>query len=396
MNKRKISSGGGNKLLQVVPSIAKEAGGVACYARDLCENLSLCGANGYFLTTSRSCAEELPINAPGFSIERVETDSRIFALAGASAVPRRAGEILSRGDVSVVHTHGLWRLAEHGAVKRARLAGVPYVISPHGMLEAWALNYGRNKKRVARLLFQNSDLRGATAFHVTCDDELRSLRDAGFSQPAAIVPPGVEIPDVVNPKKERRDGKRTALFLSRVHPKKGLIRLLQIWAKIRPVDWELVIAGNDEGGHRAELEKIVESLSLRDVVRFTGPVFDADKEALFQEADFFVLPTYSENFGIVVAEALVRKVPVLTTTGTPWSELNEADCGWCVGLEDEAVEEAMRMIFQLSDETLVRMRARGREHIIENYSWPVLAEKMVEFYRWVAGDAERPDFVRLD
>lgn len=380
------------QILQVLASISKESGGVAFFIKDLCDNLAKIGASGSILTTSRGDVEELSI-AANFPIEHVVAQGRMGAVLGALATLSRARQILARKEVSVVHSHGLWLLSEHFAVKQAKAAGVPYMISPHGMLEEWALNHGRLKKKIARNLFQDADLRGAAAFHVTCQDELTSLRKAGFLQPAAVIPPGVEVPELLSRSKRNANEKRTALFLSRVHPKKGLVRLLQIWAAILPKDWQLVIAGNDDGGHRAELEKIVLDLCLGNVVSFTGPVFDEEKERLFAEADVFLLPTFSENFGIVVAEALVRGVPVLTTTGTPWQELNDVKCGWCVGLEDQEVETALRMILKLPDETLVEMGLRGREHIIENYSWPVLASRMLEFYQWVAHQADRPDFV---
>lgn len=380
------------QILQVLASISKESGGVAYFIKDLCENLAKIGASGSLLTTSRGDVEELSI-AADFAIERVVADGRVGAVLGPFGTRSRARQIFARKEVSIVHSHGLWLLSEHYAVKQAKAAGVPYVISPHGMLEEWALNHGRLKKQVARKLFQDADLKGAAAFHVTCQDELKSLRKAGFSQPAAVIPPGVEVPESPRRAMRHPNEKRTALFLSRVHPKKGLVRLLQIWAAIRPTEWQLVIAGNDDGGHRAELEKMVAELHLGEVVAFTGPVFDEEKERLFAEADVFLLPTFSENFGIVVAEALVRGVPVMTTTGTPWQELNNVKCGWCVGLEDHEIETALRMILQLSDETLAEMGDRGREHVIKNYSWPVLAARMLAFYGWVASQADRPDFV---
>lgn len=380
------------KILQVLASISKESGGVAYFIKDLCENLAKIGASGSLLTTSRDGAEELSI-AADFTIERVVAEGRVGAVLGPLATRSRARQILARKEVSVVHSHGLWLLSEHFSVKQAQVAGVPYVVSPHGMLEKWALNNGALKKKIARKLFQDEDLRRAKAFHVTCQDELLSLRDAGFSQPAAVIPPGVEVPELRQPVSRQTQGKRTALFLSRVHPKKGLVRLLKLWASIAPDNWKLVIAGNDDGGHLAELEQMVVELNLTGDVTFTGPVFDEDKEQLFAEADVFLLPTFSENFGIVVAEALVRGVPVMTTTGTPWQELNDVGCGWCVGLSDQEIEAGLRMIFQQSDATLQEMGKRGREHVIENYSWPVLADRMLEFYRWVANQGEQPSFV---
>lgn len=171
------------QILQVLASISKESGGVAYFIKDLCENLAKIGASGSLLTTSRGDVEELSI-AADFAIERVVADGRVGAVLGPFGTRSRARQILASKEVSIVHSHGLWLLSEHYAVKQAKAAGVPYVISPHGMLEEWALNHGRLKKQIARKLFQDADLRGAAAFHVTCQDELKSLRKAGFSQPA--------------------------------------------------------------------------------------------------------------------------------------------------------------------------------------------------------------------
>src|SRR5207248_3046583 len=135
---------------------------------------------------------------------------------------------------------------------------------------------------------------------------------------------------------------RTALFLGRIHPIKGLSLIIDAWAKLRPRKWQLQIAGPDEVGYRAELEKIVSAVSLSGAVHFSGPVHGEAKDRAFANADLFILPSFSESFGMVIGEALAHGVPVLTTTKTPWSKIAAEGCGWSVAPTSAGVLEGLR------------------------------------------------------
>ncbi len=141
---------------------------------------------------------------------------------------------------------------------------------------------------------------------------------------------------------------------------------------------------------------MVRRRDLSEVVRFVGPVDDEEKWSYYGDADLFVLPTHSENFGIVVAEALAAEVPVLTTTGAPWKELDTHECGWWVEPEPRALTEALRRATGCDDETRRAMGRRGRQLVEERYSWEGVASQMVAVYRWLVDDGPRPDCVRLD
>ena len=293
----------------------------------------------------------------------------------------------------ILHDHGIW-LPTHGTVAlAARRLDVPLVVSIRGMLTSWALQHNRWRKRFAWMAYQKAALRQASLFHVTSEEEVEALRDLGFDQPAAMIPNGVQLPEQQSADSSSA-GPRRALFLSRLHPKKGLPMLIEAWARVRPKDWELILVGPSEEGHRAELKEQVRSHGLDDEITFSGSVSDKEKWAVYRSTDLFVLPTHSENFGIVVAEALAAGIPVLTTTGTPWRELETHGCGWWVEPEVERITRALDDAVGCADEERRAMGARGRRLVEEQYSWQGVARQMQAAYRWLVNGGARPECVR--
>ncbi|MEA2113924.1 MAG: glycosyltransferase, partial [Thermodesulfobacteriota bacterium] len=272
---------------------------------------------------------------------------------------------------------------------------VPLVISPRGMLEPWARSYRSFKKTIAWYLYQRRDLQAAAVLHATSQQEAENLQALGLSIPIAVIPNGVDLPDIPVPG-TRKSKTKTALFLSRVHPIKGLVNLVQAWATIRPAGWQMLIAGPDEGGHQAEVEQEIIRQGLTDTFKFIGPVADEDKWELYRSSDLFVLPTFSENFGIVIAEALASEVPVITTRGTPWQELETHNCGWWVDIGVEPLAKALEETINLSPEERQAMGRRGRLLVAQNYSWDKIGQEMVAVYEWVLRGGEVPECVVTD
>ena len=167
--------------------------------------------------------------------------------------------------------------------------------------------------------------------------------------------------------------------------------LVEAWARVRPEGWKLRIVGPDEAGHQAEVERVANRTGITSVVEFVGKVSGSAKVTAYASADLFILPSYTENFGMAVAEALAHSLPVITTTGTPWSLLPERGCGWWVAPTVDHLADALTEATALDDEALRDMGSRGRELVSKEFSWQRAALKMKEAYQWVLGGNSKPD-----
>ncbi len=304
-------------------------------------------------------------------------------------------KILDSIQPDLVHNHGLWLYPSWAAFQWSQRHHIPRVVSPHGMLEPWAMSHKAWKKRLAWNLYQRRDLESAAVLHATAEQEAESFRQLGLRPPIAIIPNGTDLPewrDLAYPK----GTPRKMLFLSRIHQKKGLLELVQAWQIVKPTGWKMIIAGPDEGGHQKIVEAAIQQAGLQDAFTFTGSVYGDEKEALYRSAEVFVLPTFSENFGLVVAEALACGVPVITTKGAPWQGLHTHRCGWWIDIGVEPLVAALREATTLPPNALRDMGQRGRVYVEQNFGWPGIAEQMLSVYRWVLGRGERPDCVMPD
>ena len=387
-------------VVHTVASTQAAHGGPSRSVPFLCEALARRGASVRLRTTV--LGEEADAILPGEAVETrtvAETGPLRRALRSPVAFYRALRADVREAPPDLLHDHGLWLPSNAAAALVAWQGGVPLAVSTRGMLTDWALRHNRWKKRLAWAAYQKHVLQQASLFHVTSQEEVDALRDLGFGQPAAIIPNGVPLPNLSSENVSSRGtpstGEHQALFLSRVHPKKGLPMLIEAWATVRPEGWTLEIVGPSEDGHRGELEAVVRRHDLEAEIDFTGSVTDEEKWDVYRHADLFVLPTHSENFGIVVAEALAAEVPVITTTGTPWDDLEVRGCGWWVTPSEEALTAALQEAVGLGDETRRAMGRRGRALVEEQYSWDGVAAEMENVYQWVTGRAERPDCVQI-
>lgn len=295
-------------------------------------------------------------------------------------------EALERfGKADVIHDNGIWLCHNHRLAGIAAVSGVPRVVSTRGMLEPWAMNHKWAKKRLAWWLYQRRDLRRAACHHATAETEAAGVRHLGLGVPVRVIPNGVD---------PARGGSRligagddrtkTALFLGRIYPVKGLPMLVDAWARVRPDGWNLRIAGPDEAGHRIEVEKAVATAGLDDAISFSGPLDGDKKEAALSRADLFILPSHSESFGMAVGEALAHSLPVLTTTAVPWPMLRASGCGWCVEPTVDGIAEGLRRATSLDLSALRAMGAKGRALVAAEFGWDLVAQQFVRLYEDLA------------
>jgi glycosyltransferase involved in cell wall biosynthesis len=318
------------------------------------------------------------------------------ALSKLNAIARMRHDLLIQvreyAGTSIIHDHGFWLLNNHAAVGVARETKTPLIVSPHGLLAPWALDHKALKKKIAWFLYQKKDLESVDLFHATAQQEACNIFESGFRKPVAIIPNGVEIP-LWQERIITNDSRKTILFLSRIYPVKGLLNLVSAWQEIKDPNWRIVVAGPDESDHKQEVVAAINAAGLQDCFEFIGSVDDDAKWQWFFNSDLFVLPSFSENFGIVVAEALACGVPVITTTGTPWQELHSHRCGWWVEVGVEPLAEALRSAISISDQERAEMGRRGRQLIESGYSWEKIGRDMADVYAWILSGGPRPDTV---
>ena len=371
-------------VIQTVGSLAPETGGPARSVPHLSLALAEEGMEVTLLSIdlgSRFSAPLVPIHP---LLNTVIVPARFSLGMRTVLVPefRKALEgIYNDKGNFILHDHGIW-LPQNGITAQiAAKYQIPFVISPRGMLEPWSLQFHRWRKLVAWHLYQKRFLNNASVIHATSDYEAQNINQLGLNPPIAVVPNGTELPKSPLVHSAKSTPKRRLLFISRIHPKKGLLNLIQAMSLLSLDDWELVIAGYDEGNYRQEIESAVKKEGLENVVSFYGPVGDQEKWELYASSDLFVLPSLSENFGIVVAEALAAGITVITTTETPWEDLKRYNCGWWVEPTVDNLLEALRDATALSDEKRSEMGEKGRKLVETKYTWRVVARDMISIYK---------------
>jgi glycosyltransferase involved in cell wall biosynthesis len=335
-------------------------------------------------------------------------------------------ERLDQIKPQVLHTHGIWTYLSIGVPRWSRKNHKPYIVSPHGMLDAWALDNSKIKKKVAAALYERRHLRGAACLHALCQSEARSIREFGLKNPIATIPNGIEIPEGRDLSSRYLVKKKIMLFLGRLHPKKGLENALRAWAASRseaspdskPSNWQFVIAGWDQGDHEVRLKQLCEELELSfaDVpakqflsleassgqlsgfsVVFVGPVFGELKAQLLERANVFILPSFSEGLPMSILEAWAYELPVVMTDYCNLPEGFNADAAIHIDTEVEGMSAGMIKMIECSDAELKGMGVNGLNLVKEKFTWATIAAQMGELYQWVkkrCPQGDKPEFIQ--
>lgn len=383
-------------VIHTIASISHLSGGTSRVVRDLTDSLSVIEDCSVRLVSQCRLPEDSVEVHPNSEVtqEIAFPSSQLSLRTGISFRSTLIDSVLKKLP-SLIHDHGMWMPSNHFVATVARKAKVPLVLNTHGMLEPWAINHHGLRKKVALKLYEMRDLRSVSLFFATSEQEVESIRRIGLSQPIAMVPNGLEFPDgnTLDGRSKLKGRERILLYLGRIHPIKGLLRLIQVWANLQPQGWRLILAGPDDGGHLNEVLLLVRHLGLDRSVDYLGVVRGAEKARVLQSADLLVLPSFSENFGVVVGEALTYGLPVITTQGTPWKGLVDNRCGWWVEAQSEAIERALREAISLGDRERSEMGARGRKYA-SSFDQRQVADQILSVYRWLVSDGEKPGCVQ--
>ena len=311
------------------------------------------------------------------------------------------GRALGRDGPDLLHLHGLFTWPSQVASGWGARTGRPVLVSPHGMLQSWALANSAWKKRLFRFLVEDRNLSRARCLHALCEDEALSLRRLGLTNPVAVVPNGVALDEVpATPDRSalvrahpELAGRRILLFLGRIHPKKGIPLLLDAWGRLRDEGalggWLLLVVGPDQVGHAAEIRARVSALRLEQEVRLWGPAYGEEKKAMLAAADAFVLPSYSEGFSMAVLEAMAWGLPALVSRPCNL-DVEAPGAGLLCEPEEGSVAERLRALLSLSDDERRAMGSRGRAEVERRYTWPVVAAQFVQVYQWLLGGGAPP------
>lgn len=294
-------------------------------------------------------------------------------------------------EYDLLHANTIWTFYSSHAARIARTNNKPVVLSPHGMLYPQALSKKAWKKRLALCLFQKRDLRMANCLHATCMEELEHIRNFGLTNPVCVVPNCLpqcveNILPRLTPNSIRRVG-----FVGRIDRIKRIDMLIKAWKMLdnTTMNAQLHIIGGGDDRYLMELKALAGHCSN---VYFRGFMSGDELQNEIHTLDYLVLPSESENFGMVVPEALAHSVPVIASSGTPWSELNEHNCGWCMEVNVTLLADILKLALELSEENRINMGIKGRELVLNKYTENSVARKMFICYQYLLGQGPKPTY----
>lgn len=372
------------KILSFVSSLDLSSGGPSRSVPMLVKGLAELGVDITLMT----------IRSENMNIHSLEGTTAKLKVLSPSFSRKEIAKYLADERFELIQIQSVWEMPYHKVILEARKQNIPYIVTPRGMLEPWSLSQKKWKKKLAWWLYQRNDVQKSACVFTTAKMEAEHVSNLGITTCKAVIPNGIET-DAYPCKTSVEGVKKQVLFLSRVHVKKGIELLFEAWKRLHSdyVDWQLLVIGNGEAEYIHSLENRVESLGLKDSIKILPPVFGEAKIKVYQESALFCLPSFSENFGMVIAEAMSCGTPVITTTNCPWEILNETDIGWCVDLSVENLEHALREAMGMDANALYDMGQRASKLIYDNFDYRSVTRKTLRLYEWLLNSGEKPEFV---
>ena len=372
------------KILSFVSSLDMSSGGPSRSVPMLVKGLAELGVDITLMT----------IRSENMNIHSLEGTTAKLKVLSPSFSRKEIAKYLADERFELIQIQSVWEMPYHKVILEARKQNIPYIVTPRGMLEPWSLSQKKWKKKLAWWLYQRNDVQKSACVFTTAKMEAEHVSNLGITTCKAVIPNGIET-DAYPCKTSVEGVKKQVLFLSRVHVKKGIELLFEAWKRLHSdyVDWQLLVIGNGEAEYIHSLENRVESLGLKDSIKILPPVFGEAKIKVYQESALFCLPSFSENFGMVIAEAMSCGTPVITTTNCPWEILNETDTGWCVDLRVENLERALREAMGMDANALYDMGQRASKFIFDNFDYRSVTRKTLRLYEWLLNSGEKPEFV---
>jgi glycosyltransferase involved in cell wall biosynthesis len=392
------------KVLHVLPAVASVRGGPSHAVLAMVKALRAQGVEAEIATTNNNGLELLDVplqecidykGVPARFFPQVSSpvENTSFSVGSDKAfifAPELARWLWHHArDYDLLENHYLFSYASSCAGAIARWQKIPYIVRTIGQLSPWALAQSQLKKRLYSLLIERQNLNQAAAIHCTSDGEAEDVRHFGIQTQTFTLPLGVDLPQPQPDAKPQLHAlygippeTSVLLFLSRIHPKKRPDLLLQVLHQLslQALDCHLVLAGSGDAQYLEELTDLVDSLGLTSRVTFTGFVTGPDKTLLLQGSDLFVLPSYAENFGVAVAEAMAAGLPVIVTPGVQISpEIATSQAGLVIEGEVDLLVTGILHLLR-SPHELRRLGENGRHLAQERYSWGAIAQTLTHIY----------------
>lgn len=387
------------KILHVIANLAPRYGGPSKACVEMAAATAKLGHEVSIYTTNQDGPGELdvtvtePVYKDGVEIHYFPSQTPRF---WGTSFPL-ASELNQRiPKVDIVHVHSLYLFHNLVTGYYCRKYNIPYLIRPHGTLDPYLFRRHRGRKKIMESLFENKNIRGAAAIHFTTEEEKTLASPYVFGRPSVVVPLGLDLNDYTNLPEPRLFGarypelkkKKIVLFFGRLNFKKGLDILAKAFALVAKGrdGVHLVIAGPDNDGYQSHVKGWLKDEGVLDKVTFTGLLQGDDKLAVLQAADVFVLPSYTENFGISVIEAMACALPVVISDKVNiWREVKNSKAGRVSPCDSNSFAEMILEV--LADpQKAETMGHCGRQLVEERFQWDSVALKMQDVYSSILSD----------